>query len=248
MINSFVESRGRDPEVREILEELTHYWGVQPESTEDPEELVFITLVTTAGSRDLKKRVLERLRILEISRNRMYRLLNEAIRMGKLLYTYDIEALSDIVAYELARLYTSCTQTYCENLFFRLDKKEVLRLFTRVFTPGRLDETLESLRRSLERYRAGAESLRNGLNADAWVEMPRWNERQKALISQGHVWVSSRERGVRLLAQVNYYDIDPGLLKEREKVEELVELNTEVALWKALQKFLESKAGSLEAW
>jgi hypothetical protein len=36
----------------------------------------------------------------EISRNRMYKLLNEAIRMGKLLYTYDIEALSDIVAYE----------------------------------------------------------------------------------------------------------------------------------------------------
>jgi superfamily II DNA or RNA helicase len=60
MINSFVESRGRDPEVREILEELTYYWGVQPESAEDLEELVFITLVTTAGSRDLKKRVLEK--------------------------------------------------------------------------------------------------------------------------------------------------------------------------------------------
>jgi hypothetical protein len=46
------------------------------------------------------------------------------------------------VVYEVARLYTSCTQTCCENLFFRLDKKEVLRLFTRVFTPSRLDETL----------------------------------------------------------------------------------------------------------
>ena len=230
MINSFVESRDRDPEVREILEELTYYWGVQPESAEDLEELVYIELVTTAGSRDLRKKVLEKLRILEISRNSMYRLLNEAIRMGKLLYTYDIEALSDIVAYEVARLYTSCTQGYRENLFFRLDKKEVLRLFTRVFTPGRLDEILESLRRSLERYRAEVGSLRNGLNADAWVGIPRWNESQKALISQGHVWVSSQGRGVRLLAQVNYYDINPGLLKEKEKVEELAKLNTEVAL------------------
>ena len=240
-ISSFVESMNRDPEVREILEELTHYWGVQPESAEDLEELVFITLVTTISSRDLKKRVLEKLRILEISRNRMYRLLNEAIRMGKLLYIYDIEALSDIVAYEVTRLYTSCTQGYCENLFFRLDKKEVLRLFTRVFTPGRLDEILESLRRSLERCRAEVGSLRNGLNADAWVSIPRWNESQKALISQGHVWVSSQGRGVRLLAQVNYYDINPGLLKEREKIEELAKLNTEVALWRALLKFLESK-------
>jgi hypothetical protein len=152
------------------------------------------------------------------------------------------------VAYELARLYSSCTQTCCENLFFWLDKKEVLRLFTRVFTPGRLDETLESLRRSLERYRAEVESLRNGLDVDAWVEIPRWNEHQKALISQGHVRVSSQERGIWLLAQVNYYDIDPGLLKEREKVKELAKLNTEVALWKALLKFLESKARSLEAW
>jgi hypothetical protein len=49
------------------------------------------------------------------------------------------------VVYEVARLYISCAQRCCENLFFiffRLDKKEVLRLFTRVFTPSRLDETL----------------------------------------------------------------------------------------------------------
>jgi len=168
----------------------------------------------------------------------MYELLNEAIRMGKPLYTYSYPIYGGI---RCCKTIHQLRQRYCENPFFRPDKKEVLKPFTRVFTPGRLDETLESLRRSLERYRAEVESLRNGLDADAWVKMPRWNERQRALISQGHVRVSSQGRGVRLLAQVNYYDIDPGLLKEREKVEELVKLNTEAALWRALLKFLESK-------
>jgi len=173
-----------------------------------------------------------------LSKNRMYELLNEAIRMGKPLYTYSYPIYSGI---RCCKTIHQLHQRYCENPFFRPDKKEVLKPFTRVSTPGRLDETLESLRKSVERYKAEVESLRNGLNADAWVGIPRWNERQRALISQGHVWISSQERDVRLLAQVNYYDIGQNLLKEREKIEELVKLNTEVALWRALLKFLESQ-------
>jgi len=85
-----------------------------------------------------------------LSKNRIYELLNEAISMVK-------PQLSNIVRwYTRSQDSTPAApkRTHCENLFLRLDKREVLRLLTRAFTPGRLDETLESLRRSIERYRA----------------------------------------------------------------------------------------------
>jgi superfamily II DNA or RNA helicase len=242
MISYFVESRDSDPEVREILEELTSYRGLRPESAETLKELVFITLVINLGSRDLKKKILRKLKISEVARNRMYELLNKAIRMGKLLYIYDTDTLADIIAYEIARLYLNCARGYCENLCFRLDKKEMLRSFTRVFTFSKLDEVLENLRKSVEKYKGEVKSLRNGLNVNSWVYTPIWNERQKALIFQGYALVSTQERTVRLLAQVNYYDVHHDLLKEGKKIKELLELNLEASLWEALLKFLESQA------
>jgi hypothetical protein len=69
----------------------------------------------------------------------MYELLNEAIRMGKPLYTYSYPIYGGI---RCCKTIHQLRQRYCENPFFRPDKKEVLKPFTRVFTPGRLDETL----------------------------------------------------------------------------------------------------------
>jgi hypothetical protein len=118
----------------------------------------------------------------------------------------------------------------------------MLRSFTRVFTFSKLDEVLENLRKSAEKYKEEVKSLRNGLNVNSWVYTPIWNERQKALIFQGYALVSTQERTVRLLAQVNYYDVHHDLLKEGKKIKELLELNLEASLWEALLKFLESQA------
>jgi len=240
----------KDSESQEILngvKEWTKMWlDVSLEFTEILKDFVFIILtMSILGSKELKRKILERLGISKIRKNKMYNLINEAIRVGKLHYIYDVEALADIVKYEISRSYNKCAQEYCENVFFRLDSKELLRYFTHIFTPSRLSIVYEEMKKIVETYRIELEKIRNstgigeeGISATVF-SYPSENQVQKALIYQGIIHLSIGKH-VYLLVQVNYYDIDLNMLEEKEKIKELFKLNVEAVLYKALIDFVET--------
>lgn len=249
--------RSKDSESREILNEVKK-WAedlleISLESTEDfievLKDFIFIAFATNIpGSKELKRKILERLGILKIKKSRMYDLINEAIRTGKLYYIYDVEALSDIVKYEISRLYSKVCgksdQTYCENLFFRFDSKELLRHFTHIFTLNKLDSVYEELRKMVETYKIELEKTRSyvGISENdilVIAYLAGENSKQKTLIYQGEIYLSI-EKHVHLLVQVNYYDIDLNVFKEQEKIKELFKLNVEAILYKALTDFVET--------
>jgi len=131
-----------------------------------------------------------------------------------------------------------------------MDSKPILRLVTRVFTMDKLDQVLEETRRSAEatkeelRVIAEEKGLKYDKDLSYSIRCPEWNwnRQQKALICQAYVHLNLKEHSIHLSPfQVNYYDIDLEALGEAgEKVIELFELNLEVALQKAILKFMES--------
>jgi hypothetical protein len=105
-------------EVKGILENTVKQWGIALEDIQ-LEDLVFIVLTTTFNVRELKRKALRHIDTLVGARSRFYKIINEAIRKGKLAYMYDVDAMADIVAYELSKLHRVCSKQFCENMFFR---------------------------------------------------------------------------------------------------------------------------------
>ncbi|MCD6196004.1 MAG: hypothetical protein J7J82_04380 [Staphylothermus sp.] len=69
-----------------------------------------------------------------INKSRFSKEFSRAIREKKIFYIYDVGMLSEIVSYQLQKLYRSCiSNNRCSNTFFRIAGKSILRLFTRAF-------------------------------------------------------------------------------------------------------------------
>lgn len=236
-------------EVRGILDNTVKQWGITLEDIQ-PEDLIFVVLTSIFNVGELKRKVLRHVDTLVKTRSTFSKIVNKAIRKGRLAHVYDVDAMADIIAYELSRLHRVCSERFCENMFFRMDSKPILRLVTRVFTMDKLDQVLEETRRSAEatkeelRVIAEEKGLKYDKDLSYSIRCPEWNwnRQQKALICQAYVHLNLKEHSIHLSPfQVNYYDIDLEALGEAgEKVIELFELNLEVALQKAILKFMES--------
>jgi hypothetical protein len=234
--------------IRRVIENIAKQWGVGFDSMQ-PEDLAFLALFDIRfADRELKQKLLEPVHALAGVGSRLYEVVEKAIRSGRLAYIYDVDAIADVIAYELFRLYRGCSERFCENMFFRMDSKPILKLVTRVFTMDRLDQVLEEIRRSAEATReelkivAEEKGLKYDKDLRYFIVCLEWNRQQKALICQAYIHLYLKEHSISLSSlQVNYYDVDLEALGEaREKIVELFELNLEVALQKAILKFMES--------
>jgi superfamily II DNA or RNA helicase len=229
-------------------------WGVEiDESSFFLEYHITTTLWSLTGLRELRRKLLEELGISKIKRNKLYKIINEAIRKGKLYYIYDVDALADIIEFKLAQMYKICLEKQKQVLndpFFRLDTKELLRYFTFVFTQdkldsieGELEKTINTCMEEINRLKSIATMNGGNIEVYFWVnDIPSENPRQKALIYKA--LVTLRLRGCRISlydAQINYYDIDPHIPVEREKLLKLFELNTNAILCKGIASFLEKE-------
>ena len=241
-IEELVKSR----EFQETLNRLKNLWGVQEESIEMLVDLVFVALTASVMiSSDLRKEILEKLGISKIKNSKIYEIIKNAIRTSKLYYIYDVDALADLVEYEINRLYNRCPHEYCSNIFFRLDDKVLLRFFTQVFTPDKLDHVLEETRKTVNTYMEILDKLNEGIKTSGnevmiHVYLPTWVEKQKSLIYQGGIWLTYNKRRISLDIQINYYDVDLSNFKNKDVLEELFELNVKAILYKAVISFLES--------
>jgi superfamily II DNA or RNA helicase len=226
-------------------------WGVEiDESSFFLEYHIATTLWSLTGLRELRRKLLEELGISKIKRNKLYKIINEAIRKGKLYYIYDVDALADIIEFKLAQMYKICLEKQKQVLddpFFRLDTKELLRYFTFVFTQdkldsieGELEKTINTCMEEINKLKSIATMNRSNIKADFWVnDIPSENPRQKALIYKASVTLRLRGCSISLYdAQINYYDIDPHIPVEREKLLKLFKLNTNAILCKGIANFL----------
>ena len=249
-----VEELSKSSEFKKAFKEVwKHRWGVEiDESSFFLEYHITTALWSLIGLRELRRKLLEELGISKIKRNKLYKIINEAIRKGKLFYIYDVDALADIIEFKLAHMYKMCLEKQkhvLEDYFFRLDIKELLRHFTVVFT-----QDLDSIIGELEKIKNTCEGEINELESIATMngssvvarlrveDMPRENPKQKALIYKA--FIELRLRGCYIYlsdAQINYYDIDPRTLVERDKLLKLFKLNTKAAICKGIANFLEKE-------
>jgi len=201
MIRELVELE----EVRRILDNTVKQWGITLKDIQ-PEDLIFVVLTSIFNVGELKRKVLRHVDTLVKTRSTFSKIVNEAIRKGKLAHVYDVDAMADIIAYELSRLHRVCSERFCKNMFFRMDSKPILRLVTRVFTMDKLDQVLEEMRRSAEatkeelRVIAEEKGLKHDKDLSYSIRCPEWNwnRRQKALICQAYVHLNLKEHSIHL--------------------------------------------------
>ncbi len=111
-------------------------WGINVESEEKLGEFLFavLTFHFLRWDNNIRK-ALKRIDDI-MNKSSFSRVLDKAIEKKQVFYIYDVDKLSELVARELIRLYKKCLadgRTYIENNVFRLDKKSVLRLYTKLF-------------------------------------------------------------------------------------------------------------------
>jgi superfamily II DNA or RNA helicase len=250
-----VEELSKSSEFKKAFKEVwKHRWGVEiDESSFFLEYHIITALWSLIGLRELRRKLLEELGISKIKRNKLYKIINEAIRKGKLYYIYDVDALADIIEFKLAHMYKMCLEKQkhvLDDYFFRLDTKELLRYFTVVFTQDKLDSVTGEVEKTVKTCMGEINELEslaamNGSNIEVrfWVENnPIENGRQKALIYKAFIILRLRGCHISIFdAQFNYYDIDPDILVERDKLLKLFQLNTKAAICKGIANFLEKE-------
>ncbi len=247
-----IEDSSRSKEFIDTAKEVwKEWWGIAiDESDEFFRYWISSALWSVLGTHKLRHKLLEDLGISEIKRNKLYKLVNEAIEEGKLYYIYDIDTLADMIEHGLTLMYRKCLERpehYVENCFFRLDMKELLRHLTIVFTPDKLDSVVEELEeevntcmKEISELKAIATIDEGNIEADLrWRPPIRENPRQKALIYQERIWLYLGGCSISLKnAQISYYDIKLNNLMEREKILKLFKLNTEAIFCKGVVNFL----------
>ncbi len=172
----------------------------------------------------------------KLNRGKVVRDFDRLIREDKLFYFYDPERLSDMVFMELERLRKYCKEnqeTFCENVFFRFDRKGFLRLFTNVFPIENIDDIIEDLKRRV--------SEKERILGDIYVSTS-YNPSSKAIIANAHFSVCERDVYIRLKLrlepQFNYYNFNENS-KLKEKKLELIRLNVKDICYRAMEKYFE---------
>ena len=214
-------------------------------STSQSRELAIEELVHTLFSintrRDAERKLLRELEKL-VPQTRATHELDMAIEAGRVLYVYDIESLARVFATELKALEDLCTakgEFACRNPYFRLDRKELLKLFMRLFPnkPEHIERVERWLRREVERLSSIASSLGGAYNLT--VHPAKYNPTGSCLIARLRIDVCKDTLTLTLEPYVYYYGVvgsNVGLMRE------LSRLNLLAAGYMAVAKYLKERS------
>lgn len=147
-----------------------------------------------------------------------------------MFYFYEPGALSGMVLKELERLREYCIENqehFCENVFFRFDRKGFLRLFMNILPIENLEDIIEHLK---ERIKEKEEIF-----GDIYVRT-RYNPRSKVIIAKTSVSVSHEGLYIRVKPQFHYYNFSDNS-RFKEKKLELIELNVKDICYRAIEEF-----------
>jgi len=212
----------RDPVV--AIERLSSEAGYGELGVETPEELIHVLFSINTRDRAARK-LLRRLESM-IPHTSITDELDVALETGQALYVYDPAVVARILSTELKLLHKSCLARggkYCRNPFFRLDRKDLLKLFMRVFPnePSYVEEVERWLRETAER--AAREAEAGGLHYRLTTHSYKYNPASSCLISKLTLEIIEEPALIVFEPQIYYYCV-----KGREQLsifKRLVQLN-----------------------
>ncbi len=188
------------------------------------------------------KKALKRAELM-MDRSSFSRVLDRAIEEGYVFYIYDAEKVSDVIARELRALYEFCREKgkrVCQNRFFRLDSKFILRLFMNIFPFEYIRYIRDKLKKRLKFLKDSLSTIESKEELSIYVEHSYYNERGKSFFPKINIYLKVGDIWINLLAQINYYNIGKRIAIERQsEIRELIELNLYMIGYKATAKFLE---------
>ena len=178
-----------------------------------------------------------------INKSRFSKEFSQALREKKIFYIYDVGMLSEIVSYGLQELYQSCTSGKgCTDKLFRIDRKSILRLFTRAFPYSSINDITYKLKERLEMHgRFLEEAKQNGILKDYSIRIDWGDYNEQGKSYSPNIIISLRLGDARIeqYAQINYYDISKDIYGDKN-VTELIEANLLTIGYEALRRFLEN--------
>lgn len=227
----------------EAIKKIFQAWGidVDVESDEELDNALFniLTFHFLRHGSDVKRELAKLDKV--ISKGSFSKVLDKAIEEGRVFYIYDVDKLSTLITRELIRMYSECSlegREYRENVFFRLDRKSILRLYTRIFPFKHVKNVKNKLCKYLEYSKRGFMDARGKEYFSVSVEHSYYNKRGKSLSPKIDIFIEVDNVRLRLLAQINYYNIAREI-SENSEVLELIDFNLLALGYKALEKFFE---------
>ncbi len=226
-----------------IVREYMRKWRFQIESEEDLDTAIFQILTFHMLRWGDVKKIFEPIDN-AVNKSRFSKEFSKAIREGKIFYIYDVGMLSEIIDYKLQRLYQACVarrENACRDSFFRIDRKSVLRLFTRAFPYDNIGYIIDDLEKRLRKHKEYLDEASNSnllQGYTIWVSWGDYNERAKTLSPKVIIHLDLGNTWIKLDAQINYHDVSKRLLKDKN-ISELVEKNLLAIGYEASKKFLE---------
>ena len=153
--------------------------------------------------------------------------------------------LSEIISYRLQELYETCLdkgEKICYDTFFRIDRKSILRLFTRVFLRSNIASITERIRKRLERLREYLDDAKRSnilIEYTIYASKGGYNEQSESLLPKLLIRLNLGDASIRLDAQINYYDISKELYRD-ENITRLIEENLLAIGYEASKKLLDN--------
>ncbi|AAC37075.1 hypothetical protein MJ_ECL01 (plasmid) [Methanocaldococcus jannaschii DSM 2661] len=170
------------------------------------------------------------------------KVLDNSMKEYHVFYIYDVDKLSDLIAEELKRLYLICKsegKSYYENIFFRLDRKSILKLFMKISPFKQLDVIKGKLKNQLDFFEEYFNNIEKIGYFSIRMENSRYNEHIKSLHPKLIISLRVDKVHIRLEAQIDYYNINNENEEAYKKILELMKLNLLTIGYKAVEKFLE---------
>ena len=219
-----------------IVRETMRKWGFKIKSEEDIDEAIFYILTFHMFRWGNAKKIFEPLDN-AVNKSRFSREFSKAVREGRIFYIYDVGMLSEIIDYELQRLYKR--QRYYNELF-RIDRKSILRLFARVFPYDNINYIIDKLEERLDKHKEYLnEAKKNGLLRDyrLRVSWGAYNRQAKTLTPKIIIYLNLGNTWIELDAQINYHDISEKILRNKN-ITKLIETNLLAIGYEASKRFL----------
>ena len=237
-ITEFIKKR---KELAELVRKHMIEWGFTVRSEEDLDAGIYYLLTFHMFRWGDVKKVFKSIDN-AVNKSRFSREFSRAIREKKIFYIYDVGMLSEIVSYQLQRLYRSCiSYNRCSDEFFRIDRKSILRLFTRAFPYNNIDDVIHKIQKRLEKNKNDLEEAKQkGILQDynVWIKWGKYNEQNKSYSPRIIISLRLDDAWIHQYAQINYFDISKDIYED-ENVRELIKINLLTIGYEASKKFLD---------
>jgi superfamily II DNA or RNA helicase len=238
--------------VRSVKDLIDHAQGL------DPDDLVaFFALSPKLSKIREFKKILRKAE--ESLKSRLSIEIEKLIEKGELLYVYDENSLSELLAKALYVIYKNCKKEgrkLCRETQLRLGRRDLLRLFLKLFTPERVSSLFADLLEDVRAYsvytlgwepsnerkfevirREGPRRFLDMLKTSfVDVKIGNLNTRSRTLPLKLFIEFELNDIKVNTVITVNYY-ISDFMMRDPYYYEELFRANLIVTGFKALLKF-----------